>query len=293
MYNIAIMDPGYSNFKIMKINTLTKKYLGILQPSVISEVPEWQYESLSGIAYSATVSFRGKHYLTGNLALTYGLGIPSLTPGWLENLACPLFALTFCKEVEELYILLSPSDWEVKEKIKQSLAEAGFNNVKFAPQGIGIWIEAGSPKNAIVIDIGFNTVDVFIVIDGKPIRELCFALKECGLISFLEKLTKDDPFRLARRLENGDQELADKARTYYYEWLMRQLEVRPEWRRRPTKYVTVFGGGGAYFLPKEVAKSSRIPRDPELANVRGFADFLLEQYNVTQKQTETLNTSNS
>lgn len=277
-FDIAVMDPGYSNFKIAKIDTQSKEYLGAIQPSVISEVPEWQYKSLPDITYSACIEYKEKHYLVGTLALTYGLGIPSFIPGWLENLACPLFALAFCKEVKELYVLLSPSDWDIKNKIEASLVEAGFNNVKFAPQGIGIWLDVNSPRNATVIDIGFNTVDVFIVIDGKPIRELCFALKGCGLVSFLEKITKDDPSLLARRLEDGDEELAKKATEYYYPWLMQQLQVRTEWRKRPKNSLLVFGGGGAYFLPKEVKQKSRIPRHPEMANARGFAFFILERY---------------
>lgn len=292
-YDIAVIDPGYSNFKIRKLNLAKRFTLGIIQPSVISEVPEWQYKNLNGIAHSAAINFKGRYYLVGNLALSYGLGIPPFSQGWLEELACPLFTLSFCRDVKELYILLSPADWDLKEKIEKNLNEAGFNNIKFAPQGVGIWMDVGSPKNAIVIDIGFNTVDVFIVIDGKPIRELCFALRECGLVSFLEKLTKDDPFRLARRLEEGDKDLTERAKEYYYGWLIRQLEVRPEWRRKPAKYVLVFGGGGARFLPDEVKKMARIPKDPEQANVRGFAQFLLSKLSPNQHQHINQHTDNN
>lgn len=37
LYNVGIMDPGYSNFKIAKIHTENKKYLATIQPSVVSE----------------------------------------------------------------------------------------------------------------------------------------------------------------------------------------------------------------------------------------------------------------
>lgn len=276
-YTLAVMDPGYGNFKIGKADPVKEIYLGTIQPSVISRVPQWEYEKLSGIGQSACIDWKGEKYLVGTLALTYGLSIPSLSQNWLTDLACPLFALSFCRGVEELYVMISPSDWELKSKIETSLKEAGFNNVKFAVQGTGIWLEAGSPRNAIVIDVGFNTVDVLMINNGTVIRELCFALRECGLVSFLEKLTKDDPMLLARRLEEGDQELAEKVKNYYYPWLFEKLEARTEWRKRPHQMKLIIGGGGAYFVPDDLRKKVTIPRHPELANVKGFTFFLMKK----------------
>lgn len=278
IYDVAVIDPGYSNFKIARLNLTSKKYTTTVQPSVISEVPEWQYRHFEDLGYSACVEWRKKKYLAGLLALIYGFSVPSFAPNWMEDLACPVFALSFCKEVKELYVMLSPADWDKKERIYYSLKEAGFTDVKFAPQGIGIWFDTGCPRNAIVIDIGFNTVDVLFVVDGKPVRELCFALRECGLVSFLEKLTKDDPFRLARKLEEGDQELSEKAKNFYYPWLLQKLETRSEWRKRSQKHTLVFGGGGARFLPEDLKDKSIIPKHPEISNVRGFAKYLIREH---------------
>lgn len=295
-FDIGIIDPGYSNFKIARLSTKDKKYVTTIQPSIISEVPEWQSKYLEGIGFSACVEWRNKKYLVGYLALMYGFSVPSFVPGWMENLACPLFALSFCREADELYIMLSPADWDKKEKIQSNLTEAGFKKINFAPQGIGIWLDVGCPKNSVVIDIGYNTVDVLFTIDGKPIRELCFALRECGLVSFLEKLTKDDPIRLARRLEEGDPDLREKAKNYYYPWLLQKLDSRSEWRKRSPKQILVFGGGGARFLPDNIPEKHVIPKNPELANVRGFVKYLIKQLETKpeeKSETETTSTTST
>jgi len=289
-YTICVMDPGYGNFKFWEVNHLTGRELGQIQPSVISKVPDWEYEKLNGIGKSACVTWRGERYLAGTIALSYGMNVPSLSKGWLEELACPVFAMACVhKDVEDLYVMLSPADWDLKSRIEANLREAVPFNISFAIQGTGIWLEAKHPAKAVVIDVGFNTVDVLMVIEGAPVRELCFALKECGLVSFLEKLTKDDPVHLARRLEDGDQELAEKVRNYYFNWLFQKLEARTEWRKKPAGLKMIFGGGGAYFIPPELADKVIVPKQPELANARGFARYVAKikrwQENAKNKPT--------
>lgn len=274
-YTVSIIDPGYGNFKLARLNPDTGDFLITVQPSIISRVPDWEYEKLNGVGKSACIEWKGERYLVGNIAMTYGLAIPSLTKDWMVNLACPLFALSFCSDTKKIYVMLSPSDWELKPEIEKSLKEAGFETINFMAQGTGIWLDAGAPKNAIVIDIGFNTVDVLMVLNGSPVRELCFALKECGLVSFLEKLTKDDPVHLARRLEEGDEILADKIKNYYFKWLFEKLNARTEWRKKPLGVKLVFGGGGALFLPDDLRKASTVPKDPVIANVRGLTRYLI------------------
>ncbi|MGC9100125.1 MAG: ParM/StbA family protein [Caldisericum sp.] len=284
-YTIAVMDPGYGNFKFALVNLENNDYTENIQPSIISRVPSWEYEKLDGIGQSACVSWKGEKYLVGTLATIYGLTLPSLSKNWLTNLACPLFALSFCKGVEELYVMLSPSDWDQKPIIEQSLKEAGFDKIYFAAQGTGAWLDVGAPSNAVIIDIGFNTVDVFIVLNKTPIRELCFALKECGLVSFIEKLTKDDPILLARRLEEGDTFLSEKITKHYFSWLFEKLETRTEWRKKPSGLKIVIAGGGAYFIPEELKKQAIVPKNPVLANVKGLAKFILKKRKDSIKET--------
>jgi len=282
---ITIMDPGYSNFKFAFVNTETLRSTFAKIPSAVSELPEWQLETLpKGITESSAIEWNNKKYIIGNEALFSGLPIPPFAKGWLENIAIPLFAKKYAQNTLELIVLLSPSDWTLKNEITQNLQSAGFSSFRFVPQGVGIWLDAGAPKNAVIIDIGFNTVDVLIAQDGKIIRELCFSLKECGLVSFLERVARDDPFLINRKLEENDPYLTKLAKEHYWEWLERQLSARSEWRRinlNPNLKL-IIGGGGAHFLPDDFNKGY-ITREPELSNVKGIAKVVVKELKKKQQ----------
>lgn len=269
------MDPGYGNFKFAFIDPEKRRIRLEKAPSAVSEIPDWQAELQRDVAESAALEWKGKRYLVGNEAMLGGLPIPPFSAGWLEELACPLFARRYLTHGDRLYVLVSPADWDLRGKIAEGLREAGFDNVTFLAQGTGIWIEGGAPPEAAVIDIGFNTVDVLMAREGKLVRELSFSLRECGLVSFLERVARDDPFRITRRLEEGDERLTKLAKEHYWEWLERQLSARSEWRRMGKSARLVFGGGGARFVPE--MENAVIVREPELANVRGVARSILKK----------------
>ncbi|MEM3423747.1 MAG: ParM/StbA family protein [Nitrososphaeria archaeon] len=289
-FDFAVLDPGYGNVKVAKVSLEEKKVYYFMTPSIISEIPEWQYETLSDIGQSASVFYKGKYYLAGLLATSYGFRKPTLIENFLEEYGIPVFALSFCKDVKKIFITLSISDWHKREKIAAILKELGFEEVIFVVQGLGIWLCAKAPSDAVVVDVGFNTVDVLIINDRKVVRELCFSIKEYGLISFLEKLTKDDPYLLAMKLEQGDPELTQKVKKYYFPWLEEQMQVRPEWRRfvKSGRIIGKFilGGGGARFFPIENPEGVFIVKDPELANVEGVAKYYLNEYLKAEKENQ-------
>lgn len=278
-YDFAILDPGYGNVKIAKISMTEKRIDCFIAPSVVSEIPEWQVETFDGVGQSSSVEYKGKKYIAGIPALTFGFRKPTLLENWIEEYGCPIYALSFCNDVKEIIVALSLADWNKRKKISENLKEIGFDNVTFAAQGLGIWFQVNAPEHAVVNDIGFNTVDVLIINHKKVLRELCFSIKEFGLISFLEKLTKGDPYILAMKLEQGDPELTQKVRDHYFQWLEEQMSVRSEWRRVLDSNVLVgnfiIGGGGARFFPKKYRSYVIIPKDPEFANVEGLAKYFI------------------
>ncbi|MEM4959132.1 MAG: ParM/StbA family protein [Nanopusillaceae archaeon] len=278
-YDFAILDPGYGNVKIAKVSMIEKRIDCFIAPSVVSEIPEWQVETFDGVGQSSSVEYKGKKYIAGIPALTFGFRKPTLLENWIEEYGCPIYALSFCNDVKEIIITLSLADWNKRKKISENLKEIGFDNVTFAAQGLGIWFQANAPEHAVVNDIGFNTVDVLIINHKKVLRELCFSIKEFGLISFLEKLTKGDPYILAMKLEQGDPELTKKVKDHYFQWLEEQMSVRSEWRRVLDSNVLVgnfiIGGGGARFFPKKYRSYVTIPKDPEFANVEGLAKYFI------------------
>ena len=296
---VYIVDPGYGNFKIAKIFVSPSSRIHTFfekVPSAISEIPDWSDILRDTLKDSLSVSVFGKNYIVGKEAFTCGVPLPTLTPGWLENFGIPVFVKTFCSDFDKLYILLSLADWDKKativNKIREVLPDKVGNNVFFLIQGSGIWIEAGTPGDTAVLDIGFNTVDVLISQyktvekDGKlsrvPFipRELCFSLKEAGLVSFLEKASKDDPFRIARFLEQGDERLTMLAKKHYFDWLKSRLFARSEWRTVAGNIKSlVIGGGGAFFVDVEQERDFKITivPNPDTANVRGVAKVVLKE----------------
>ncbi len=270
-----IIDPGYSSFKWARVED--GKVKGpYREPTAVAEVPDWSL-AVDGPGEAGGIEMNGKRYLVGEEALISGLPLPTLADGFLYGTALPLFLkkLTEEKKPETVVVLISPADFgllnRVEETVRRILPEARFLAMV---QGTGVWVEAERPGAAIIIDIGFNTVDCIPVMNGKLRRDLCFALKGAGLVSFLEKVERDDPFSLARRLEEGDERLAALVREHYWGWLERMLAARGEWRRRPTGIPLIFGGGGARFLKK--VKGARVVKDPETANVRGVARLIKE-----------------
>jgi len=295
---IYVVDPGYSNFKIgyMEVDYSKKriKMHSFRIPSAVSEFPDW-YDSLyKGVKDSIAIEVNGRKYVVGQEALSVGVPIPTLSRGWLENIGCPLFIRRYCADFDELYLLLSVADWNKVERIKENIFSAlpfpvEGRKIITVMQGTGIWIEAGSPGDVVVFDIGFNTVDVLISrydeveVNGRVVRkaviprELCFSLKEAGLVSFLEKINKDDPLRITGLLEFDDPDVVKLAREHYWEWLKTRLSARSEWRGIGSQvYRYIFGGGGARFLnlSEDEQKRSVIVKDPEMANVRGIMRLL-------------------
>ena len=289
---VYVVDPGYGNFKIAKITVNPEA--GRIQtsfskvPSAVSEIPEWSDSLKNTLRDTLAVSVYNRNYIVGKEALSCGVPIPTLTPGWLENFGIPVFVKAFCADFDRLYILLSMSDWDKKDtiisRIREIFPEKTSDQIFFLVQGSGIWVEAGRPGDAVVLDIGFNTVDVLVTRyrtverNGRTVkvpfipRELCFSLKEAGLVSFLEKASKDDPFRIARLLEGGDEYLTRLAREHYFEWLKTRFFARSEWRGVAGEIRhLVIGGGGAFFVePEREDFKITIVREPDMANVKGM-----------------------
>ena len=268
-----IIDPGYSAVKWAWVKG-GEVHGPFREPTAVAEVPGWSLV-VDGPGGECGIGWRGNRYLVGDEALISGLPLPTLADGFLYETALPLFLkkLTADERPDTVVVLISPADFALKDWIKEVVEEV-LPGVKFMAmvQGAGVWVEAGRPESAVIVDIGFNTVDCIPVVRGNLRRELCFALKGAGLVSFLEKVERDDPFSLARRLEEGDERLASVVREHYWDWLERMLAARGEWRRRPSHVPLVFGGGGARFVKK--VKGARVVKDPETANVRGVAKLI-------------------
>ena len=183
-----------------------------------------------------------------------------------------------------------------------------FGSVDVRAQGQGILFdfmldEAGEPiadrldLNLLVLDIGFNTVDVLGVVRGRPSREWSDMIERGGISRICEQLgyylkaehgfdlseqsLKDVVQRQEIKLYGARKDLGGPIRSLceeYTEWLV--AEVRSRWEgflRRADGLIV--GGGGAYYVGdifrhRYPGSFVYVPEEPEYANARGFYKYL-------------------
>lgn len=182
-----------------------------------------------------------------------------------------------------------------------------FDSVEVRAQGQGIFFdyvldEKGTPlqdrinQDVLVVDIGFNTVDVLGVVDGRPSREWSDMIENGGICRVCEELRaylkREFNFNLTEQavkdvLQKGQisvygdrKDLSTpirKIKEGYSDWLVQEIKSRWEdFLMRAHKLIVA--GGGAYYV-EDFQKAYPdnfilIPEKPEYANARGFYKFL-------------------
>jgi plasmid segregation protein ParM len=183
-----------------------------------------------------------------------------------------------------------------------------FDHIEVRAQAQGILFdymldEHGSPliervnQNVLVLDIGFNTVDVLAVIEGRPNREWSGMLENAGICRVCKDLKtylqKELSFNLCEQvvknaLQKGRISLYGASRdlsTYirktteaYSDWLSR--EVQSGWDafiKRADRLI--IAGGGAYYVHdlrrNYPERFVLVPDESEYSNAWGFLKFAL------------------
>jgi plasmid segregation protein ParM len=183
-----------------------------------------------------------------------------------------------------------------------------FDHVEVRAQGQGILFDyvlddQGKPvpervnQNVLVVDIGFNTVDVLGVIEGRPSRQWSGMLENAGICRICEDLKtylqKEFRFSLCDHvvkdvLEKGHISLYGvchdlsttirKTTEAYSDWLSREINSRWDgFLKRADRLI--IAGGGAYYVddlqrqyPEQFVV---VPQDSEYSNAWGFLKFAL------------------
>lgn len=290
---ILAVDVGYGYTKYA--------YGGILGrfPSAVANVPV-----LTGVGESSVYRFNGSYYLVGEEA-GWSDVIPTRTEDFLVNYSPLLIYHLFKKEhigsVSTLCVSLSISEFDSKKERLASVCrsfavngEAFTQNVRVYPQGLGIWVSSGSPNNALIVDIGFNTLDVLTMIDGQPRPEYSFSFSNRGagvvadavngLINAKFPGSFLTPFMADSIIANGGKFKFFRREYDFSDFIGRQKKIFAEGvlsavlsesrLKDILSYIDEFiiAGGGAYFIPLETADryGFTIPENPEFANVKGF-----------------------
>ena len=274
---------------------------------------------LSAFAEDEEYEYRGKKYLIGKEALFGAFSTRSFE--FMKRYA-PLFVFKAVKEIHgkttvpitDIAMGLPLSyytDANMKELIPLlGRIEIGHTvlelNVRFYPQGLGVLADyrlspAGgvnqqTDQDMLIIDIGFNTVDVIAVERGRIVKGESDTLERHGISKISLTIAKEIKSRM--QLDLSEQESKDvlhhgKIRVYgaerdlselvresaekYMDWLMQ--EVRSKWAARIQRAERVIiAGGGAYYLqghiPEEYRPIIYVPDRPEYANASGFLKAL-------------------
>ena len=178
---------------------------------------------------------------------------------------------------------------------------------KFYPQGFGTLADyrldadgcviEDTDKNIVIIDIGFNTIDMVAVEKGKVTREDSDTLYGQGVskmaLEVLARLrTTEDLYYLSEVTAN-DILLSGKYRVYgqekdlsgfkktviaeYTKWLFIEMESKMAGRLQDADKVILSGGGAHYikdYIPQKYSDMVFIPHNPEYSNARGFLKLI-------------------
>lgn len=295
---ILSVDTGYSFIKYAyKDNAGSVRYDKFITAVAPAETDD------PGIGRKSSVRFNRGEYLVGEKALYKGNVLPTRSNDFLTTYS-PLF-LHKIVEDRGLYpdlitLSLSISEFRAKSAVlKQACGSFVINDtvfsfrVKVFPQGLGIWKYVGSPENAVIIDIGFNTIDILSVIDGQPVPELSAGYTDMGVCEIASAVSEHlsanivksyvpevsvvqvlaaGRFKYKRREYDISGLIEAKKETYtkrIFETISKSSKLRTVLDRIDTFIVA---GGGAYFIDDDLKKSYGfvVPDKPEYANVLGF-----------------------
>jgi len=197
---------------------------------------------------------------------------------------------------------------EVLREVRVSGRTISFNSVDVRAQGQGILFDfvlddEGRPQidrldlNLLVLDIGFNTVDVLGVVGGRPSREWSDMIERGGISRICEHLgyylkgehgfdlseqsLKDVLQKQEIKLYGAKKDLRGPIRNLceqYTEWLLAEVRSRWEGFLRNADGLIVGGGGayyvGEFFKDRYPGSFVYVPEEPEYANARGFYKYL-------------------
>jgi len=178
---------------------------------------------------------------------------------------------------------------------------------RFYPQGFGTLADyrldadgcviEDTRENIVIIDVGFNTIDMVAVEKGKVTREDSDTLYGQGVsrmaLEVLAKLrTTENLYYLSEAAANDilltgkyrvygqEKDLSDFKKTViaeYTKWLFVEIESKMARRLQNADKVILSGGGAHYikdYIPGKYSDMIFIPHNPEYSNARGFLKLI-------------------
>ncbi len=182
---------------------------------------------------------------------------------------------------------------ELKRRLKDFYPNT---EIVVCAQGLGVFFDT-QISDVIVLDIGYNTLDIYVAADGKVIPDECISIEGKGMIyvvnniwmHIIENHKMDDVTvgqveeairgnnRIKKHGKPIDIQKDIDNRLESWQRMLLSTIKNGKWARRLDKVekIVIAGGGAHYFALADVGKDNladRIlkPDKPEFANVRGF-----------------------
>lgn len=299
------IDTGFGHTKYCFRNKGGKMILKKF-PSVVAICPD-DVESDEN-----TATINGKHYYVGSLALNSEPRFIKevLTYQDLETYA-PLFLHEICKQenldasdIEEVCLGLAPTHKLYADSFKKRLESFEVDEVKYnlqvsiIPQGVGAVIalqdfwkgKQQEPNNYIVADIGFNTLDIVLVFDGKIQKNRLNqgnSFERKGVLVIAEAMQKHIKGTYNRAITTKESlkivvEEKYKLRGNEYDMSSFVSELKTNYTKEimdflESKYSNeidkldafIFVGGGGYFVDKNYTSHTMTFKNSEYYNAIG------------------------
>lgn len=321
------VDVGFGETKAVLISKPTIRR----QVSIPTAITPLAVEMISGLnSKEKHYEFKGKKYLVGTDAVFSGTALPTRNINFLvENSAIMIAAIidqipeVKNVEMEQICICAGlPLEFyaDYKQDLKTSISNFSvngrcfnFKNVSIMAQGEGVLYDYAIDENfklrssvdgtnMVVIDVGYNTVDVLIVNQGSCSSHHSQMLESAGICKatkMLESHVKSQIKSMAgMSAVLTEQDLKQCLKQKFFVFKGERIEftdICAEIIREYSAYLYAeienrFGpfivradrvlcaGGGAhyisnYFAEKLGKKFLFIPEKPEFANARGYGKF--------------------
>jgi len=273
-------------------------------------------ETVEGIGVSRELIYNGIRYAVGRDAIRRGIPLITRKKGFIPTYA-PIIVAKIMQEAGEdfdaVVVSVAISDFtrEYRELLQRSLSDFtvnkktyGFKKVLVFPQGYGIYRDVfpeGEKGLVVVADIGFNTIDISIYEDGKPLKEELTGFPGYGSSRMIQNLVEKVKERVGKpvteieinqvvqgkeRLKIYGREiditdLVEEEKRIYTEEVFAVIENSPIGKLWEQADVRIIGGGGGYFITEDFRRKYDItvPEQPEFSNVRGFYNAIKESGN--------------
>jgi len=278
------MEPGASEYEFNGKQLLITDQPHVDNMSTTSIEYLMKYSPL--LAYRALKGPEMKGVVLKDNKISVGLPIGYYTKSYRQQLIDSLSRVIVNKDVLDLSVSVLPQAVGIQYDFQ---LDAKGGDVK------------GTEINAVILDIGYNTVDVVIMERGQSVGDESDMLPGFGITMAVQNLQKELKMRFpgfvtsdqvckeallsrALRWQGDTLDLSvtiDEIMENYIERLM--YEIQGKW----DKYIVgcdklILAGGGSYYLsananlmPEGFRKVLHVPENPEFANARGYLKSLI------------------